>query len=60
MLNTNITATYTIFPYCSRSSAAMSNVLDLTINQVSLAVSTNRPSWHGSCIRGEQKGGLLR
>jgi len=28
----------------------MSNVLDLTINQVSLAVSTNRPSWHGSCI----------
>jgi len=28
----------------------MSNVLDLTINQVSLTVSTNRHSWHGSCI----------
>jgi CheY-like chemotaxis protein len=55
-LNTNITATYTVFPYCSRSSAAMSNVLDLTINQVSLAVSTNRPSWHGSCIRWRPEG----
>ena len=36
----------------------MSNMPDRTINHVSLVNSTNQPTWHGSCIRWSQKGGL--
>ena len=36
----------------------MSHVLNRTIRLSRLAVYTTQPSWHGSCIRWSQKGGL--